>query len=86
MSQRRSNPVNGSVLDFAVVVVGVLLVVSGDGSVVGVVLVGFSDSFDGSVPVLGVVVAVVGVVVAVVGVVGVVGVVVVPVVVVDGVV
>ena len=73
MSQRRSNPVNGSVLDFSVVVVGVLLVFSGDGSVVGVVPVGFSDSFDGSVPVLGVVVAVVGVVVAVVGVVGVVG-------------
>ena len=57
MSQRRSKPVNGSVLAFAV---GLELVFSGSVSLVGVV--GFSDSFDGNVPVLGVVVVVCGVV------------------------
>lgn len=62
MSQRRSNPVNGSVPDLAVVAVGVLLVFSGEGSVAGVLAVGFSASFDGSVPVAGVVFGVVGVV------------------------
>jgi hypothetical protein len=74
MSQRRSKPVNGSVLAFALLV-GVLLVFVGAVSEVGVVVAGFSDSFDGSVPVLGVVAGVVvaGVVAAgvVVGVVGV---------------
>ena len=55
MSQRRSKPVNGSVLAF-----GVVLVLEGAGSVAGVVVAGFSDSFDGSVPLLGVVPVVVG--------------------------
>lgn len=49
MSQRRSKPVKGSVLDF-----GVVLVFDAAGSLAGVVF-GSSDSFDGSVPVLGVV-------------------------------
>lgn len=72
--QRRSKPVNGSVVAFVagVVAVGVVLVVAG-----AVVLVGALLSFDGNVPVEGVGVVVVGVVVVgvvVAGVVGVVGV------------
>jgi hypothetical protein len=54
MSHRRSKPVNGSVLDF-----GVVLVFEAAGSLAGVVVFGSSDSFDGNVPVLGVVVGVV---------------------------
>ncbi len=56
MSQRRSKPVNGSVLDFGL---GVVLVFAAAGSVAGVVDVGFSASFDGNVPVAGVVLDVV---------------------------
>lgn len=65
MSQRRSKPVNGSVLAF-VLVAGLELTFSGSVWLLGVV--GFSDSFDGNVPVFGVVVVVVvaGVVVVVV--------------------
>lgn len=48
--QRRSKPVNGS--DFAVSVVGVVVVVVGAVSLVGVVL-GVLVSFEGEVPVLG---------------------------------
>jgi hypothetical protein len=53
MSQRRSKPVNGNVLAF-----GVVLVVDAAGSLAGVVDAGFSDSFDGNAPLLGVVVVV----------------------------
>ncbi len=55
MSQRKSKPVNGSVLALGVVAV----VVTGATAVVGVVAV--LVSFDGDVPLLGVVFAVVGV-------------------------
>ena len=58
--QRRSKPVNGSVLAFSLV--GVVLVFAGAVSLAGVVEAGFSASFDGATPLLGVVV-VVGVVV-----------------------
>ena len=62
--QRRSKPVNGSVLAFAALVV-VVGVVSFDGEVsLPAVVVGVVDSFDGDVPVAGVVV--VGVVAGVV--------------------
>lgn len=71
MLQRRSNPVNGSVPDFAVsVLAGVVLV--GSLPLLGVEVVGVLASFDGDVPVLGVLV--VGVLVVGVLVVGVVGV------------
>ena len=69
IDQRRSNPVNGSVLAFSLLsLVGVVLVVLvGAGSFVDV---GFSgvvfSSFDGDVPVVGVVAGVVAGVVGVV--------------------
>ncbi len=65
MLQRRSNPVNGSVLAL-VSVVGVVLVFAGATSLDGVLVVGVLDSLDGNVPVVGVVVGVLGVVVGVV--------------------
>ena len=72
MLQRRSKPVNGSVLAF-VVSVGVVLAFAGAVSLVGsdvvAVFVGVVASFDGNVPVVGVVDgAVVDVVVVVFGV------------------
>jgi len=64
MSHRRSKPVNGSVLAFSLLVVGVLVFV-GAASLAGVVDVGFSASFEGDVPLLGVVGVVVVVLVGV---------------------
>ena len=50
--QRRSKPVNGRVLALAASLLGALLA-SGDAAFVGVEVVGLLSSFEGEVPVLG---------------------------------